>query len=704
MNTTSNTSPSAPRPRSVAWAFALFLGIYILIQGATLGVAVWQFAGDACELHESRTCVPGQEPDPSSAGDDEVLVWILVRRLALALGVSTLLLAGVMLLFERKLLLMPRLELARLSGEVERKNRNLGREIAERKQIASLLEFKTTQLERQEKLLGDIIEDQSELICRFLPDGTLTFVNSAYCRFTGHAREDLVEVASFLGWAEEVRGSVVPILGTLHKDRPTATSTVAIAGCSDALCWIQWTFRALLTAEGEVQEFQAVGRDVTEFRKLHLQLQASYKVLEQRVAARTREILEQNEKLAQQIQERIRAEDEARRNEQLLSFILDGIGAAYLIVDRRSGVVVACNQGAGQLLGIEREALLDVDCAATLEPWLGKSCAVVCAPRRDDPVRHEFILTPARGDSVPVDRFAIELWDERVALVFFDISERKRLERQLGIAQKMESIGLLASGIAHEINTPIQYAGDSVRFLKEALTDSFALLAEQTALLEQVAQLPDFSAPVRRVEELAEEIDIAFLREEAPRAVERALDGVGRVAGIVQAMKSFAHPGAEEKKAVNINKALETTITIAKNEWKYVADVAFEPQVDLPLVTCLPGDVNQVFLNIIVNASHAIRDVVGESGKKGLITIRTQHVGNVVEISFIDTGTGIKAENIDKIFDPFFTTKPVGKGTGQGLAITHDIVVNKHGGAIDVSSKEGQGTTFLVRLPVTPTA
>ena len=447
-----------------------------------------------------------------------------------------------------------------------------------------------------------------------------------------------------------------------------------------------------------------MGRDVTEFRKLHLQLQASYKVLEQRVAARTREILEQNEKLAQQIQERIRAEDEARRNEQLLSFILDGIGAAYLIVDRRSGVVVACNQGAGQLLGIEREALLDVDCAATLEPWLGKSCAVVCAPRRDDPVRHEFILTPARGDSVPVDRFAIELWDERVALVFFDISERKRLERQLGIAQKMESIGLLASGIAHEINTPIQYAGDSVRFLKEALTDSFALLAEQTALLEQVAQLPDFSAPVRRVEELAEEIDIAFLREEAPRAVERALDGVGRVAGIVQAMKSFAHPGAEEKKAVNINKALETTITIAKNEWKYVADVAFEPQVDLPLVTCLPGDVNQVFLNIIVNASHAIRDVVGESGKKGLITIRTQHVGNVVEISFIDTGTGIKAENIDKIFDPFFTTKPVGKGTGQGLAITHDIVVNKHGGAIDVSSKEGQGTTFLVRLPVTPTA
>jgi signal transduction histidine kinase len=170
------------------------------------------------------------------------------------------------------------------------------------------------------------------------------------------------------------------------------------------------------------------------------------------------------------------------------------------------------------------------------------------------------------------------------------------------------------------------------------------------------------------------------------------------VATIVRAMKNFAHPGDGEKRAVDINAALENTITVAKNEWKYVAEVVTDFDA-LPMVQCLPGDINQVFLNILINAAHAIGDVVGNSGDKGTITIATRRGDHEVVVSIADTGTGISPEIRDKIFNPFFTTKEVGKGTGQGLAIVHDIIVERHGGVIDVESEPGRGTTFIIRLP-----
>ena len=206
---------------------------------------------------------------------------------------------------------------------------------------------------------------------------------------------------------------------------------------------------------------------------------------------------------------------------------------------------------------------------------------------------------------------------------------------------------------------------------------------------------------IRAVEATARAIDVAYLTKEIPEAIQQSLEGIERVAKIVQAMKEFSHPGSEEKTAIDLNSAIESTLTVARNEWKYVADMVMELDPTLPLVPCLPGELNQVVLNIIVNAAHAITDVVGDGSRgKGTITVSTRRDGGWVEIRITDTGTGIPEAVRDKVFDPFFTTKEVGKGTGQGLAIAHDVVVKKHGGTLTFTSEIGQGTVFRIRLPL----
>jgi signal transduction histidine kinase len=198
-----------------------------------------------------------------------------------------------------------------------------------------------------------------------------------------------------------------------------------------------------------------------------------------------------------------------------------------------------------------------------------------------------------------------------------------------------------------------------------------------------------------------EQADTDYLLKEIPHAIDQSLEGLERVAKIVRAMKEFSHPGSEEKRAVDINKAIETTVTVARNEWKYVADVVTQLDSCLPLVPCLGGEFNQVILNLIINAAHAIAGVVGDGSKgKGKITISTRRDGPWVQIAIQDTGTGIPPEIQSRIFEPFFTTKPVGKGTGQGLALAHSAIVNRHQGRIWFESEPGQGTTFFIKLPV----
>jgi len=279
-----------------------------------------------------------------------------------------------------------------------------------------------------------------------------------------------------------------------------------------------------------------------------------------------------------------------------------------------------------------------------------------------------------------------------------DITERRNLEDELSHAQKLEAVGQLAAGIAHEINTPAQFVGDSVHFLKEASEDQRELIVRYRRAVDALGREAGHEELLGEIREAEETADLEYLEEHVPGSFERCIDGLSRISSIVGAMKEFAHPDQGEKSPADLNQALQATLTIARNEYKYVADVETELG-ELPPVSCYVGDLNQVFLNLLVNAAHAIGDVVGETGARGVIRVRTTHDDDTVCIEIEDTGCGIPAAVRHRIFDPFFTTKEVGKGSGQGLAIAHSIVVDKHNGSLTCESEEGKGTTFIIRLP-----
>ncbi|MDO9040728.1 MAG: ATP-binding protein [Desulfocapsaceae bacterium] len=267
-------------------------------------------------------------------------------------------------------------------------------------------------------------------------------------------------------------------------------------------------------------------------------------------------------------------------------------------------------------------------------------------------------------------------------------------------AQKLESVGQLAAGIAHEINTPAQFIGTNITFLEESFVDIKRLIDTFQKVLQTIAQGSAITETGREAEKLLEELDWNYLENEIPAAIQQSKEGIKRVTTIVQAMKEFSHPGRKEKAFYDLNKILETTITVASNEWKYCAEIVTHFDANLPKVFCLADEIGQVFLNILVNASHAIASKSPNSSEKGKITISTRHNQEHVEICIEDTGIGIPENIRARVFDPFFTTKSVGKGTGQGLAISHDVIENKHKGILGLTSETGKGTVFTIQLPI----
>lgn len=281
--------------------------------------------------------------------------------------------------------------------------------------------------------------------------------------------------------------------------------------------------------------------------------------------------------------------------------------------------------------------------------------------------------------------------------------ERERLQTQLLGEQKLASVGQLAAGIAHEINTPAQYVSTNIEFLDQSFREINAMIVRLDQLItvgEKNQYCHDTS--LAQLETIKEQIDWEYLKDEVPKALEQSQAGMAKINSIVLAMKEFSHPGTKEKQLTNLNQLIETTTTIARNEWKYVADIEKNFDLDLPLTFCLPNEISQVFLNILVNAAHAIAEKKGKNPgeDKGRITISSKVVAGQIEIAFTDTGNGIPKAIVDKIFDPFFTTKGVGRGTGQGLAIARSAVVDKHQGRLRFESEEGKGTTFIVTLPI----
>jgi PAS domain S-box-containing protein len=286
-----------------------------------------------------------------------------------------------------------------------------------------------------------------------------------------------------------------------------------------------------------------------------------------------------------------------------------------------------------------------------------------------------------------------------------DITRRRNLETMLAHAHKMESIGQLSAGIAHEINTPIQYVSGNLCFLQDAFAELQPVLHLLTRLQQDEPQSDTAPSFLLELREALQEVEPDYLATEIPTALSQSLEGTNQVTRIVRSMKEFSHPGNEQKTALNLNHAIESTLTVARHEWKYVAELSLDFDPQLPPVPCYPGDLNQAILNIVVNAAHAIGDVQqGQSGAKGTITIKTRALEDAVEVRIRDTGRGIPEDIRNRIFDPFFTTKEVGRGTGQGLAITYAVIVEKHQGRIYFETEAGKGTEFVLLLPLSAPA
>lgn len=367
--------------------------------------------------------------------------------------------------------------------------------------------------------------------------------------------------------------------------------------------------------------------------------------------------------------------------------------------------------------GFEAERFLDgsLSFMDILHPEDAAPCAAGIrnhAEAGDDEMETECRILTAGGEPRWIHLQGLCMRDEQgVALyyqgVFMDISERKHMEEERALmeirlrqAQKLESMGQLAAGIAHEINTPTQFTGDSIHYLQSSFMDICELLKRYRDLLDRMKEQHVLAPEAAAMEACLEEMDYEFLIAEIPRALDRSLKGIKRIADIVQAMKEFSHPGSAERTMMDVNRAIENAIIVSKNEWKYVAEMETRLDKDLPMIRCIPGEINQVILNILVNAAQAIEEILPSNpSEKGRITITTQREEEFIRIDFRDTGAGIPDAVKSRIFDPFFTTKEVGKGTGQGLTIAYNIVVNRHSGKLLFESEPGRGTTFSVLLP-----
>lgn len=375
-----------------------------------------------------------------------------------------------------------------------------------------------------------------------------------------------------------------------------------------------------------------------------------------------------------------------------------------IVTADETGRIQFANDAAASIFGFSDSELLWRDFESLAPGYL--ECFASCGRNANSPEAPiELVGKHKTGREMPLEISLSECvqgpQNHRLTLVIRDVTERKRTERQLAQSQRLESIGQLAAGIAHEINTPIQYVGDNIHFLSDSFKDLSALLAAYRQLdcpngnAEAVPGLRDATA------RLAEAIDIDYLQAEIPKAIQQSLDGVRRVAEIVGAMKELSHPGTTAKCAVDLNHLINNTILVSKHAWKLVAEVTTEFDLDLPTIQCIAGDLSQVILNLIVNAADAIADAAqAKGGVKGHIKISTRRCENWAEIRVSDNGTGVPESIQPRIFDPFFTTKDVGKGTGQGLAIAHAIITQKHQGTIQFETQKGVGTTFVIRLSI----
>lgn len=403
-------------------------------------------------------------------------------------------------------------------------------------------------------------------------------------------------------------------------------------------------------------------------------------------------------------------EAKSQEHAENIGSLLDSLSVGVLLIDD-SGCIKLFNESCEQMFGFNRDDLIGEQAETLIcqknrpefENYISPS-----TPRISRSHTIELLAQRKDGSSFPIEFGANEVIIDcqiMLACAILDITvriqeqkRRRELENEITQTSKLEAVGQLAGGIAHEINTPIQFVGDNLAYLETEFETIIPLLSKLNQSVNQDSAKKPTELDASALQELLEPIDFEFILSDIPLAIEQSRSGVKDVSQIILAMKEFSHPSAEQKESYNLARAIENTITISKSEWKNHAEIELKIAEDLPEIRCAPGAINQVLLNIVVNAAHAIE--AARTDTLGTITVRAFHENDTACIHISDTGTGISEEHKSKIFDPFFTTKDVGKGTGQGLAIAWDIVVKKHRGTLEVESSEGVGTTFKIHLPV----
>jgi two-component system NtrC family sensor kinase len=429
--------------------------------------------------------------------------------------------------------------------------------------------------------------------------------------------------------------------------------------------------------------------------------------LEKQVQQRTAELLQQNLQLEEEIKKRESQEAQVVRAKQEWERTVDAMPDMIAIIDKDYNI-------------IRTNKTMRIKTGKSYEELLGSKCYFWVHDRNESPDYDPNLNLLQNHDSRRVEFYEELLGGHCEVIVtpycdpdgtligsvhiIKDINEQKKagfekdkIQSQLLHAQKLESVGRLAAGIAHEINTPAQFIGTNIDFLEEATRDINEFMNQIQEITKNAPQ--EISNAIHTA---MDEMDWEYLAEEVPLTISQSREGVRRVTSIIRAMKEFSHPGSKEKAPQNLNDIINTTITVARNEWRYVAEMNLELDTELPPVPLLADEMGQVVLNMIVNAAHAITEKLESSpdDTKGAIHISTRKIQNNVELRIRDTGAGMNEKVQVRIFDPFYTTKKVGKGTGQGLAISHDVIVEKHQGTITVESMPGEGTTFIICLPL----
>ncbi len=515
------------------------------------------------------------------------------------------------------------------------------------------------ELSNNERRLKKIIDTMSEGVLLFNSDGQLHDANQSASEILGVSKLELLNNGKNANWnlfcQDTTTNSGCEIAGfcTVYKAKSHRNNERVVVRKDNTKRYVLCNCQSSTKANGDTDFTIITMVDVTQSRKIE-------KVL--------------------------------ARSEATMRVILNNAPFGIILIDTQSGFVTMSNRYASKVLGVAQDEIDGHVCSQFSVTDLQSS-------KKND----ERKLNASDGRIIPVLQTVVPVDINSQSYIlncFVDISDRKNLEAQLNHAQKMESVGRLAAGIAHEINTPSQYVGDNTNFLKDAFTQLSEVITIYEELAKNVIKGNDTGALLNDLTQKKIEIDLEYLLEDIPKAISQSLEGIKRVSSIVRAMKEFAHPGSEKKTLADINSLIQTTVTVSRNEWKYAAEIEFDLTSELPPVPCYPGEINQVFLNLIVNSAHAVADAQkARGGGLGKIILHTHVKDRKVIIKVEDNGTGIPKSIRDRIMDPFFTTKEVGKGTGQGLAIARSCVVDKHQGEFSFESEEGVGTTFIISLP-----